>query len=47
VAMYHGVEEVLSLVLAHFLDAQRAHSRGPERALFAAAAPGFKDLDWA
>ena len=47
VAIYHGVEEVLSLVLAHFLDAKRAHSRDPERALFAAAEPAFKDLDWA
>jgi hypothetical protein len=45
-AAYYGMAEVLSLVLAHFLDAKRAHSRDPERALFAAAEPAFKDLDW-
>jgi hypothetical protein len=47
VAMYHGAVEVLSLVLAHFLDAKKVYSRDPERALFAAAEPAFKDLDWA
>ena len=47
VATYHGVGAVLSLVLAHFLDARKAYAKDPERApLFAAAEPAFKDLDW-
>ena len=46
VATYHGVGAVLSLVLAHFLDARKAYAKDPERApLFAAAESAFKELD--